>query len=186
MAETQEIEELANKIAYAARKSFLELFKNGERFYYCTFFTTGEGHAPSISAWSWEALTREANKQAIHSDRPAPEMADLIKWSYADSPYYCFGEENFADVYESFAKRPFIWTLENEEWHKELMLRLQAMEIALKMLDEEGLFSLNQPRDAICITVEIMPPEEINSQIALRLNNPSSPALQQWLAEAAE
>ncbi|WP_231638603.1 DUF4303 domain-containing protein [Paenibacillus sp. JCM 10914] len=40
--------------------SFRTLFENGERYYYCTLFTTGEGHAPSISAWSWEALEREA------------------------------------------------------------------------------------------------------------------------------
>lgn len=32
----------------------------------------------------------------------------------------------------------------------------------------------------------MMPPKEINTEIALRLNNLSSTALQQWLLEAAE
>ena len=56
----------------------------------------------------------------------------------------------------------------------------------MKKLDEEGLFALNQSRNSICIFVEIMPPVEINTEIALRLNNQSSTALQEWLLEAAE
>ncbi|MFJ7370634.1 DUF4303 domain-containing protein [Lysinibacillus sp. NPDC098008] len=186
MAMNDDIEILAVEIANAARKSFLELFKSGERFYYCTLYTTGEGHAPSISAWSWEALEREAVKQASRSNRSPCEMANLLKWSYADSPYCCFGEENFTAVYKCFAQRPYMWTLEEDEWQEELLLRLKAMELALKKLANEELFSLNQPRDSICIVVEIMPPEAINTQIALRLNDPSSPAFQQWLEEAAE
>ena len=56
----------------------------------------------------------------------------------------------------------------------------------MKKLDEEGLFALNQTRDSVCILVEVMPPEEINTEIALRLNHKLSTALQQWLLEAAE
>lgn len=56
----------------------------------------------------------------------------------------------------------------------------------MKKLDEEGLFEVNQARDSVCILVEVMPPEEINTEIALRLNNQSSTVLQQWLLEAAE
>jgi hypothetical protein len=56
MKPTQEIEVLAVEIAGAARTSFRTLFENGERYYYCTLYTTEEGHAPSISAWSWEAV----------------------------------------------------------------------------------------------------------------------------------
>lgn len=66
----QEIERLAIEIADAARTSFRALFENGERYYYCTLYTTGEGHAPSISAWSWEALEVEAARQGVESDTP--------------------------------------------------------------------------------------------------------------------
>ncbi|WP_254847895.1 DUF4303 domain-containing protein [Paenibacillus amylolyticus] len=52
MKPMQEIETLTIEIAAAARMSFCTLFENGERYYYCTLYTTGEGHAPSISAWS--------------------------------------------------------------------------------------------------------------------------------------
>ncbi|AET58181.1 hypothetical protein HPL003_07090 [Paenibacillus terrae HPL-003] len=67
------------------------------------------------------------------SDTPGSTIAELIKWSYADSPYCCFRDESFDDV-----------------------------------------------------NVEVMPPDEINTEIALRLNRTESPAMQAWLAEAAE
>ncbi|WP_258166277.1 DUF4303 domain-containing protein [Paenibacillus sp. PCH8] len=54
-------------MAAAARTSFCTLFENGERYYYCALYTTAEGHAPSISAWSW-AL--ESARQAEESDTP--------------------------------------------------------------------------------------------------------------------
>ncbi|MFF2015102.1 DUF4303 domain-containing protein [Paenibacillus sp. NPDC058177] len=94
----QEIVELVAEIAGAARASFCTLFENGERYYYCTLFTTGEGHAPNISAWSWEALEREAVRQGEESGTPGSTIAELIKWSYADSPYCCFRDEDFAKV----------------------------------------------------------------------------------------
>ena len=186
MTKTEEIMPLANEIACAARKTFLKLYRNGKRYYYCTLYTTGEGHTPSSSAWSREALEREATNQAIDSNISQPEMAALIKWSYANSPYCDFGGENFSNVRQCLNERPSFYDLTGKEWQQELTIRLKAMELAIKKLDEEGLFALNQTRDSICILVEVMPQEEINTEIALRLNNQSSTAFQQWLVEAAE
>ncbi|MDQ0048460.1 hypothetical protein J2T18_002760 [Paenibacillus polymyxa] len=186
MKPTQGIEALAAEIADVARASFRTLFENGERYYYCTLFTSGEGHAPSISAWSWEALEREAARQGEGSDTPGSTIAELIKWSYADSPYCCFRDEDFDDVKQLFMERPSIAELEADEWNREFDSRLKAMELAMKMLDDEGVFALNQPRESVCVLVEIMPPDEINTEIALRLNQAESPAMQAWLAEAAE
>ncbi|WP_235193857.1 MULTISPECIES: DUF4303 domain-containing protein [Paenibacillus] len=186
MKPMQEIETLAIEIAAAARTSFCTLFENGERYYYCTLYTTGEGHAPSISAWSWEALALESARQAEESDTPVSTIADLIKWSYADSPYCCFGDDHFDDVKQRYNERPFIAELENDDWNRELDLRLNAMELAMKMLDDEGVFALNQPRESVCVLVEVMPPDKINTEIALRLNRAESTAMQAWLAEAAE
>lgn len=56
----------------------------------------------------------------------------------------------------------------------------------MKILDKEGLFFLNQARESICILVELMPPDEINTQIAKHLNEAHYPTLQSWLSEAAE
>ncbi|MDO7906240.1 DUF4303 domain-containing protein [Paenibacillus sp. JX-17] len=86
MNRRQEIEALAREFAGAARTPLRTLFANGERYYYCTLFTTGEGHAPSISAWSWEALDREAAQQADESGTSKSVIAELIKWSYAIHP----------------------------------------------------------------------------------------------------
>ncbi|MEK3790497.1 DUF4303 domain-containing protein [Paenibacillus sp. FSL R7-0204] len=182
----QEVQRLAAEIVEAARRSFRELFANGEHYYYCTLYTTGEGHAPSLSAWSREALEQEAARQAGDGSTPAAEIAELIKWSYADSPYCCFGDEHFDEVKQSFQARPSIAVLEADAWNHEFGLRLEAMELAMRMLDAEGLFALNQPRKDVCVLAEVMPPDEGNTDIALRLNQAESPAMRAWLAEAAE
>ncbi len=173
-----DIEILTDEIENAARKSFLELFENGEDYYYCSLVTIPEGFCPVVSAWSWEALKREAERQGCHEED--------IKWSYADSPYCIFGEENFKIVAELLSTRPTIDELDDDDWDKEITLRLQAMESAMRKLDEKGIFGRNQPRDSVCVLVEIAPPDEINTEIALRLNNPESKAMKSWLNEAAE
>lgn len=83
-------------------------------------------------------------------------------------------------------ERPSIAELEADEWNREFDSRLKAMELAMKRLDDEGLFALNQLRESVCVLVEVMPPDEINTEIVLRLNRAESPAMQAWLAEAAE
>ncbi|WP_042199279.1 DUF4303 domain-containing protein [Paenibacillus camerounensis] len=182
----QEAELLAVEIAEAARRSFCALFANGERYYYCTLYTTGEGHAPSLSAWSREALEREAAKQAEGGGTPASTIAELIKWSYADSPYCCFGDESFDELRRLFQARPSVAELEAADWELEYELRLGAMERAMSILDAEGLFAVNQPRETVCVLAEVMPPDEGNTERALRLNRAESPAMQAWLTEAAE
>ncbi|MFC3749774.1 hypothetical protein [Paenibacillus sp. GCM10012306] len=42
------------------------------------------------------------------------------------------------------------------------------------------------PRESVCVLVKVMPPDEINTEITLRLNRADSSAMQAWLAEAAE
>lgn len=176
-----EIQMLASEIEEAASKSFISLFENKEEYYYCTLVTTGEGFAPIVSAWSWDALQRESEREEDPED-----YREMVKWSYSDSPYYNFGEEYFDKVRELFSKRPAIQDLNLSAWNKELNIRLKAMEQAMKKLDERGIFKLNQSRDQICILVEVMPPERITTEIALRLNNPKSIAMKEWLEEAAE
>ena len=113
----KETEILIAAITKAARMAFQKLFSNGEHFYYCALLTTGEGFAPIISAWSWEALGR-----VIQSN--SETYAQSIKWSYADSPYYAFGyDEYFSDVKQIFEHRANIDSLNDEEWGKEQMKR---------------------------------------------------------------
>lgn len=173
------IKKLSSEIEKAATLTFQELFKNGEKYYYCTLVTTGEGHPPLVSAWSWEALEREANKNENLED-----YKSTIKWSYSDSPYFNVGEDNFKIVKKLLANRPSIDDLDEHHWTIELRARLKAMEFAMKKIDDKGLFTINQPRSEICILAEIMPPETLNTEIAIRLN--SSESIKDWLNEACE
>jgi len=154
------------------------LFENKERYYYCTLITTGGGFSPFLSAWSWEALKRESKKLANHED------VDFIKWSYADSPYMCYGEEHFRKVDKLFANLPSVYSLPDEEWKAQFDFRLIAMELAMKRVDLENIFELNQPRKDVYINVEIMPPDSTNTERALRLNKAEDIA--KWLEEMAE
>lgn len=169
-------------IADAARKAFSELFRTiAEDFYYCSLITTGEGLTPYPCAWSWQALER-ATAQAA-----APEKArNWLKWSYADSPYWLFGESYFAPVLAQFLARPDPHSLNaSHDFLREMQFRLAAMESAMRQLDQEGLFDFDGKRAERVILVEVMPPDESNTERALRLNRPS-PGLARWLAEAAE
>jgi len=117
---------LVDEIARATEKSFLNLFQNKEIYYYCALVTTGEAVAPVISAWSWEALENVAKKYS-------KEDVELIKWSYADSPYWNFGCENFETVRTLFNERLLDYTDENK-WFKEIDFRLEAMVLAMEKI----------------------------------------------------
>lgn len=167
---------LAEKIATAAEKSFLSLFENNESYYYCVLVTTGEALCPFISAWSLEALETFSNVTS-HED------ANLSKWFYGDSPYFNFGEENFEIVRQLFSEREL--DLDNEiEYFKEIDFRLEAMVLAMEMMDRKGVFSLNQLRGKVYINVEVVPPDSSNTIRALRLNKKED--ILDWLNEAAE
>jgi len=174
----KETEILTAAITKAARSAFQKLFYNGEHFYYCVLLTTGEGLAPIISAWSWEALDRVSQKYS-------KTYAQDVKWSYADSPYYAFGDnEYFSDIKRLFGHRANIDSLSDEDWEKELNFRLMVMVEAMSILDSQGLFEQNQSRKNILINVELMPPDTSNIQRALELNNPED--IEEYLQEAAE
>lgn len=167
---------LAEKIATAAEKSFLSLFENNESYYYCVLVTTGEALCPFISAWSLEALEAFSNIKS-HED------ANLSKWFYGNSPYVNFGEENFEIVRQLFSEREL--DLDNEtEYFKEIDFRLEAMVLAMEMMDRRGVFSLNQLRSEVYINVEVVPPDSSNTIRALRLNKKED--ILDWLNEAAE
>lgn len=174
----KEIEKLTAAITKATRMAFQKLFSNGEHFYYCALLTTGEGLAPIISAWSWEVLDRVSQKYS-------KTYAQDVKWSYADSPYYAFGDNEYFDaVKQLFEHRTNIDNLNDEAWEKELDFRIMAMVEAMSILDSEGLFAQNQSRKNILINVELMPPDASNTQRALELNNPED--IEDYLQEAAE
>lgn len=86
-------DELTDAIADATRRAVADLFReHPEDFYYCSLITTGEAHPPVLAAWSRGALTAAA--EAADAD----DARWGLKWSYADSPYFGFGDAHFGEV----------------------------------------------------------------------------------------
>lgn len=112
------------------------------------------------------------------------ELTAGLKWSYADSPYCCFGESHFDDVKRILVERSGSSDRDSTSDVSELEFRLKAMELAMAKLDNEGVFGTGQERHQIVINAEVMPPDHTNVERALRLN--PEEALTDWLEEAAE
>ena len=175
-----EIEEmLVELIQNATQKALSKLFEeHKEKFYYCSLITTGEGLCPIISAWSYEALEREASKEEDVEDAKF-----YLKWSYGETPYFAYGEEYFEDVNKVFIERMETLTT-RKQIEKEVQLRINAMERVMYNLDKIGMFGTGEKRLEIVINAEFMPPDYTNTERALRLN--PKEALNEWLEEIAE
>ena len=178
--------ELANAIAVATDATVRELFAEfpDHHFYYITLITPGEVLAPAFAAWSYEAL-----EEAVAHEPNKEETRVMLKWSYADSPFFCYGEEHFAEVRRLFDARPNIELEDDEDYcgsacEAEALLRLDAMESAMSSLDQQGLFGVGEERFAVVVNVELAPPDYSNTERAMRLNPPE--AIREWLVEAAE
>lgn len=176
-SEDMDLTELTSEICRAVKNILLDLYKNKEHYYYITLTTDGGANTPCISAWSYEALDRNSSDE---------EEKEMIKWSYADSPYCCWKQEEFDKVSELLGARPNIWDLEDEDFEIECEKRFLAMEKAMKQLDKEGLFEMNQDRMDVVVLVEVAPPDITNTERAYRMNNVISDIFNEWLQEAAE
>jgi hypothetical protein len=168
-------EELEAAIATAARLAIASLFQSHPgRYYYLVLVTTGEAAYPFLSAWSEEALSEVAS----HASDPAAQ--EEMRWSYADSPFCCYGLEYFEGVKALFAGRPRMDPSgPASAWHEEWQVRVDAMANALAALDAEGLFGAGSERHRIFINVEVAPPDDTNVERAVLLN-PAEAALP-WL-----
>jgi hypothetical protein len=173
------MDELVDSIADATRTAVSALFREhtGEHFYYCVLITTGEALAPTLTAWSTEALDAAVRRSGddVHA------RAEL-KWSYADSPYFGYGD--FRPVRALFARLEPMNAADEESWARGYAFRLATMVAAMKRLDAEGLFGSGRDREKIVVNVECMPPDATNTSRARELNPPA--ALTEWLKEAAE
>lgn len=170
---------LVEIIQDATYKAIKKLFQDHkEKFYYCSLITTGEGLCPIISAWSEEALERTAKEE-----QDVEKAKYYLKWSYAETPYYAYGEEYFEDVNRVFLERMRKLTTEKER-DREIQLRINSMEKVMYNLDMDGIFGQGKERLGIVINAEVMPPDFTNTERALRLN--PREALNEWLEEIAE
>ena len=170
--------ELMFEMLTAIKNILTDLFKNNEHYYYITLVSDGLANTPCISAWSYEALERSGADSA---------EKEMIKWSYADSPYCCFRQEKFSKVENILLGRGKILDLQDDAaFNAEYDMRYMAMETAMSLLDKEGLFEITQNRDEVVVLVETMPPDYTNTQRAYRMNSRDSQIFKEWLIEAAE
>lgn len=172
-------EQLVEVIQRATKAALEKLFnEQKETFYYCSLITTGEGLCPIISAWSKEAL-----EEMTKDEQDVEEAKYYLKWSYAESPYFAYGEEYFGEVKKVFNERMRALGSEAER-DNEIELRINSMEQVMHNLDKEDIFGRGEKRLGIVINAEFMPPDYTNTERALRLN--PKEALQEWLDEIAE
>jgi len=108
-------------------------------------------------------------------------LKEDLRWSYADSPLFYFGEKHFKTVEQLFLERPEMsHKMTSDEWDKEYDFRISEMTNALKELDEEELFGEKEHRRKIMINVEINPEDESNIERAKQLN-PKGGIVGEWL-----
>lgn len=169
--------DLTEEIYIAVKRILMDLYNNNEHYYYITLVADGGANTPCISAWSYEALNRSSSDE---------EEKEMLKWLYADSPYCCWKQEEFDRVEELLRGRKDIWDLNEEEFCMEYEKRFAAMEAAMKWLDEEGLFAVDQERIDVVVLVEVMPPDYTNTERAYRMNNRNSKIFDEWLEKVAE
>jgi len=174
------MDELKEAIKIAVRNAVKELFKINENFYYLVLITTGAADFLYLSAGSTEGLEKIL-KQYVEKygyNPNNPTLKPSLKWSYADTPYNGFGyEKYFKDVESLFSLRPQMSDFDDldleediidEKCSEEYNLRLKAMELALKELDEEDVFERKGKRKHLLINVS---PDYINTTMLLRLND---------------
>jgi hypothetical protein len=107
-----------------------------------------------------------------------------MKWSYSESPFFCYGQEYFDEVRRLFDVLGFPDSEDLDACIKSAEYKVDAMEQAMARVDRAGLFGTGLKRMGIVVNVEVMPPDYSNTERAMRLNPPE--ALIQWLPEAGE
>jgi hypothetical protein len=172
-----QLTELSQAVAEATRSAVRRLFECHPGKYYYISLAVFQGVAPPVlSAWSWEALDA--------ATKDDPSAREFLKWSYADSPFYAFGANEFRLVEDLVAARPNIYELSEANAEAEATFRLAEYEKAIASLDADGVFGVGEARRDVAVLVEVMPPDATNLERAIRLNPPA--AIAQWLAEAAK
>jgi hypothetical protein len=159
--------ELVDAIFVATKAALTDLFREfpTHHFYYFSLITTGEALSPNVAAWSTEALDEVAGK--YNGD---PNARAELKWSYADSPFYCYGEQHFDEVRRLFAALGVPDPFDAEARMAAYLLKMSAMEAAMARLERTGVFGSGPTRAGIVVLVECMPPDHTNVERALRLN----------------
>jgi len=172
--------ELTDAWTTATRNAVTALFAEypDHHFYRISMMVTDETYPPFLMPVSDQILAQ------LRAGSPTGEYD---KWDYSLTPLFPYGhEEHYAEVRRLLELRPDLQEIEDDaEWEAEFEARMAAVEASMARLDEGGLFGVGDRRDGVLVLVEMMPPQPVDTQRALRLNPPSE-LFQEWLRDAAE
>jgi hypothetical protein len=78
-------------------------------------------------------------------------------------------------------KRPFMDFDDHTGWELEFNIRFNAMVEAMKRLDDEGVFSLNQSRSGVLVNVEVLGGDQAEFVNTARLFGNSEQVIQDYV-----
>jgi hypothetical protein len=150
MIAPQELAHIRQTVGAAARAAFTAVREAHpeEDFYYYVLWTTGVVHRPAPCACSKQGLARAMEK--YRESEPAH-----LRWSEADSPYDCFGDEHFLEVERLFRRYGDPYDRADEDTD----VLFSAIVGAMQDLDSDGFFGEARERESVVINVTI-PGEE--------------------------
>jgi hypothetical protein len=170
--------ELTDAWTNATRNAVTALFAEypDHHFYWISMMVSDETYPPFLMPVSEEHLAQ------LRATSPTYD-----RWDYSWTPLFPYGrEEHYGEVHRLLELRPDLAEIEDDaEWEAEFEARMAAVEASMARLDAEGLFGVGERRDGVLVLVEMMPPQPVDTQRALRLNPPSE-LFQEWLRDVAE
>lgn len=177
-------ESLVTIFETAAEKAFTELIKkHGEEHFYYFAMMLDQCPWPYISAKSYEVLETYFQEHELDEDEQR-----WYKWSGAESPYEAYGwDEYFARYVDVLCEREQAARQcknVHEAYCREIQLRIDSAEEAMRRLDAKGIFGKGSAREKVVVTVERLPSEKANYDRAVRLNQTG--LIQAFLEENAD
>ena len=157
-------EEIKAAIKKATKAAVEELFAIGEDFYYLVLATSGDTRlTPYLCACSTEGLAQTVKKyiEEYGYDPNESSLEESLRWSSADSPYAYYGyDKHFKDLENLYTQS---WTAiddnDHDMWEQERVFHSNAIILALKELDDEGVFERKIKRKHLFINIA---PDHLN------------------------
>src|SRR5438093_5256047 len=146
---------LRTAITEAARQAFTELrhAHPKETFYSFALYTSEEASYIVPTANTEEGLVSRARHYAAKDKKGLKEHMRLLRWSPADWAYHCTGEQHFQKAQQILDARPSFNDLDEDDFEKEVELRLETFIGGLKALDDEGFFGRGKARQGVTLLI---------------------------------
>ena len=181
------LEEMEKVLYREAKQTFLQIRDDlsDEYIYSLALYTTDNlGYLlPTCSTLEGlERVAKEYKARAHYKDRSLAQLKDLLKWSYADSPYHSIYEDTMNETFEMMFEfdDALSTAYDDEEGGSEeggdqlLQAAFSTCVKVLRQLDEEGVFGKGEYRKRTVLNIAMGDQsDESRIQFARLLNPPS-------------